>query len=66
MSVILILIAVSLVMATLFLFGFIWSVRTGQYEDTTTPSMRILTEENLNPQRPDETAPPAAPDSPSN
>ena len=42
MSVILILIAASLVMATLFLLGFIWSVRTGQYEDTTTPSMRLL------------------------
>ncbi|TAL03867.1 MAG: cbb3-type cytochrome oxidase assembly protein CcoS [Verrucomicrobia bacterium] len=46
MSVILILILASLVMATVFLFGFIWSVRTGQYEDTTTPSMRVLMEES--------------------
>ncbi|MBI3850268.1 MAG: cbb3-type cytochrome oxidase assembly protein CcoS [Verrucomicrobia bacterium] len=45
MSVILILILASLVMATLFLFGFIWSVRSGQYEDTLTPSMRVLMEE---------------------
>jgi nitrogen fixation-related uncharacterized protein len=25
-----------------FLAGFIWSVRSGQYEDTCTPSMRVL------------------------
>ena len=42
MSVILILILASLLMATIFLAGFIWSVRSGQYEDTTTPSMRVL------------------------
>ncbi len=47
MSVILILILASLVMATLFLFGFIWSVRSGQYEDTTTPSMRVLMDEQV-------------------
>ena len=45
MSVILILILVSLAMALLFLGGFIWSVRSGQYDDTLTPSMRILTDE---------------------
>jgi len=42
MSVILIHILASLLMATIFLAGFIWSVRSGQYEDTTTPSMRVL------------------------
>jgi cbb3-type cytochrome oxidase maturation protein len=42
MSVILILILASLLMATIFLASFIWSVRSGQYEDTTTPSMRVL------------------------
>lgn len=46
MSVILILILASLVMALLFLGGFIWSVCSGQYDDTLTPSMRILTEES--------------------
>ena len=45
MSVILILILASLAMALLFLGGFIWSVRSGQFEDTTTPSMRILGDE---------------------
>jgi len=42
MSVILILILASLAMALVFLAAFVWSVRSGQFEDTTTPSMRVL------------------------
>ncbi|MGH7972484.1 MAG: cbb3-type cytochrome oxidase assembly protein CcoS [Limisphaerales bacterium] len=45
MSVILILILASLGLATAFLAGFIWAVKSGQFEDTYTPSMRILTDE---------------------
>lgn len=45
MSVILILIPVSVVVAAVFLAGFIWAVRSGQYDDTTTPSMRMLTDD---------------------
>jgi cbb3-type cytochrome oxidase maturation protein len=45
MSVIVILILASLAMALTFLAAFIWSVRSGQYEDTTTPSMRMLLDE---------------------
>jgi cbb3-type cytochrome oxidase maturation protein len=45
MSVILILILASLTLAGLFLAGFIWAVKSGQFEDTCTPSMRILTED---------------------
>ncbi len=45
MPVILILILVSLTLALAFLAGFIWAVRSGQYEDTCTPAMRILTED---------------------
>lgn len=45
MSVILILIPVSVVVAACFLAGFIWAVRTGQYEDTCTPSMRMLADD---------------------
>jgi len=44
MSVIVLLILVSLTIALVFLGGFIWAVRSGQYEDTYTPSMRMLTE----------------------
>jgi len=46
MSVILLLIPLSLVMAGLFLGAFVWAVRRGQYEDTCTPSMRILVEDD--------------------
>lgn len=42
MSVIVLLIFASLAMATAFLISFIWAVRSGQYEDTSTPSMRVL------------------------
>jgi cbb3-type cytochrome oxidase maturation protein len=45
MSVIIVLILASLVVGLIFLGAFIWSVRSGQYEDTLTPSMRILTDE---------------------
>lgn len=45
MNVILILILASLVVALLFLGAFIWAVRAGQYEDTCTPSMRILADD---------------------
>ncbi len=42
MSVILVLIGASLIVATGFLVAFIWSVRNGQYEDRFTPSLRVL------------------------
>lgn len=45
MSVIFFLIPLSIILAVAFLFAFIWSVRSGQYEDTTTPSMRLLLDE---------------------
>jgi len=45
MSVILILIFASLAVAAAFLVGFIWAVRAGQFEDTCTPAMRILSED---------------------
>ena len=45
MGVILILMLASLGVALLFLGAFIWAVRSGQFEDTFTPSMRILTDE---------------------
>jgi cbb3-type cytochrome oxidase maturation protein len=45
MSVILILILASLTLAGAFLACFIWAVRSGQFDDTFTPSMRMLTDE---------------------
>jgi cbb3-type cytochrome oxidase maturation protein len=45
MSVIFLLIPLSVIIAASFLGAFIWAVRSGQYEDTCTPSMRLLAEE---------------------
>ncbi|MBL4709828.1 MAG: cbb3-type cytochrome oxidase assembly protein CcoS [Flavobacteriales bacterium] len=42
MSVLIILILVSLVVALFFLAAFFWSVKSGQYEDDYTPSIRML------------------------
>ena len=45
MSVILILILVSIVVAGLFLVAFFWAVHSGQYDDTYSPSVRMLFED---------------------
>jgi cbb3-type cytochrome oxidase maturation protein len=45
MSVILILLTASLFIASGFLVAFLWSVRSGQYDDDYTPSIRILFED---------------------
>ncbi|MGZ4961369.1 MAG: cbb3-type cytochrome oxidase assembly protein CcoS [Limisphaerales bacterium] len=45
MNVIFLLIPLSILLAGFFLGAFIWSVRSGQYEDTCTPSMRLLNDE---------------------
>ncbi len=50
MFVIAILIFLSLTLALGFLWCFVWAVRSGQYEDTLTPSMRILTDDTTGPQ----------------
>jgi cbb3-type cytochrome oxidase maturation protein len=42
MSVIIILISASLLVAAGFLFSFLWAFRSGQYEDDYTPSVRML------------------------
>src|ERR1700690_4380034 len=55
MSVILILILASLAVALAFLAGFIWAVKAGQFEDTCTPAMRILSEDDAGKQAPQET-----------
>lgn len=47
MSAIFILIAASLIVALGFLGAFIWSVKTGQYDDDYTPSVRMLFDDKL-------------------
>jgi cbb3-type cytochrome oxidase maturation protein len=46
MSVLVLLIIVGIVVASGFLGAFIWAVRSGQYDDTYTPSVRILFDES--------------------
>jgi len=42
MSVIILLIIISVIVAVFFLGVFIWAVKTGQFDDTVSPSIRIL------------------------
>ncbi len=47
MNIIFLLICVSLTVALLFLGAFLWAVRSGQYEDDYTPSVRMLFDQEL-------------------
>jgi cbb3-type cytochrome oxidase maturation protein len=47
MSVIILLISASLIIALGFLAAFIWSVKDDQYEDDYTPSVRILFDNDI-------------------
>jgi len=44
MEIIIALIGISLVLGVGFLIAFIWAVRSGQFDDTYTPSVRMLFE----------------------
>ncbi|MFT6871416.1 MAG: cbb3-type cytochrome oxidase maturation protein [Roseivirga sp.] len=48
MSVILVLIITSIVVAVVFLGAFFWAVKSGQYDDTYSPSVRMLFEDKAN------------------
>lgn len=45
MEIIILLVAISLTIALVFLGVFYWNIRNGQYEDTYTPSVRMLFED---------------------
>ena len=47
MEALFLLIGISLAVAVVFLIGFLWAVRSKQYEDDFTPSVRILFEDDL-------------------
>ncbi len=46
MSAMVVLIGFSLTVATGFLIAFLWAVKSGQYDDKYTPSVRILFDDN--------------------
>ncbi|MCU0787454.1 MAG: cbb3-type cytochrome oxidase assembly protein CcoS [Verrucomicrobia bacterium] len=45
MTAIYLMLPVSLLLALIFLIAYVWSVRSGQYDDTRTPALRILTDD---------------------
>jgi cbb3-type cytochrome oxidase maturation protein len=47
MSVLILLIGCSILIAGGFLFAFIWSVKKGQFDDDYTPSVRMLFDDTL-------------------
>ena len=46
MSVVVVLIIASVIVATAFFVAFLWAVRSGQYDDKYTPSVRMLFDNN--------------------
>ena len=42
MGIIVLLISISITIALLFLVIFLWSLKSGQFDDTTTPAMRMI------------------------
>ena len=51
MSVLLVLIAVSMLVAAAFLAAFLWAVRSGQFDDRHTPSIRMLFDDRRTPKQ---------------
>lgn len=52
MEALFLLIGISLAVAVVFLIGFLWAVRSRQYEDDFTPSVRMLFEDEVKKSRP--------------
>ena len=55
MSVIYILLTISIIVAVIFFIAFIMAVRGGQFDDTYTPSVRMLFEDELVKEQPKST-----------
>jgi cbb3-type cytochrome oxidase maturation protein len=47
MSVLIVLVIISIIVAGSFLVAFIWSVKKGQYDDDYTPSVRMLFDDTV-------------------
>lgn len=46
MEIIFVLLPIALVLAFFFLGAYVWAVKSGQFDDTTTPAYRILIEDS--------------------
>lgn len=53
MSAIYVLIGVSIPIAAAFLIAFLWSARSGQFDDDYTPSLRMLMDDEVNKEQTD-------------
>lgn len=53
MTVIFLLITVGAVLAGGFLAAFVWAVRSGQFDDTTSPAVRVLLEQPVGSRSPE-------------
>lgn len=47
MGIIVLLISISLLIAVGFLLSFLWNMKTGQYDDTYSPSVRMLFDDKI-------------------
>ncbi|SFF63050.1 cbb3-type cytochrome oxidase assembly protein CcoS [Sunxiuqinia elliptica] len=56
MSVVFVLIIIGILVASVFLIAFIWAVRNGQFEDSYTPSVRILFDDPISTEENDDTS----------
>ncbi len=54
MNIIFFLIGCSILIALVFLGAFFWATKTGQHDDTYTPSVRILFEDEISHEKADE------------
>lgn len=57
MNVIVILLGASLTLALSFLAAFLWSVHRGQFDDTVTPALRMLHDDDVSSKKPDTSEP---------
>jgi cbb3-type cytochrome oxidase maturation protein len=55
MGIIVLLIGISITIAVTFLIIFLWNIRSGQYDDTYTPSIRMLFEDKKKKKKEDDT-----------
>jgi cbb3-type cytochrome oxidase maturation protein len=47
MTVVIVLISASIIVALIFLIAFLWAVKSGQYDDKYTPSVRMLFDDEI-------------------
>ncbi len=57
MTIVIFLIIIGILVAGAFLIGFIWSVKSGQYDDMYSPSVRVLFDDKIPEKKKEQTEP---------